>query len=156
MNKYKLIKESYIEEVQSNVKLLKHIKSGARILLLENEDNNKVFTVGFRTPPTNDTGVPHILEHSTLCGSKKFPVKDPFIELLKSSLNTFLNAMTFPDKTIYPVASCNEKDFKNLMEVYMDAVFYPNVYIHEEIFKQEGWHYELENIDSDIKYKGVV
>ena len=133
MSKYQLIKESYIEEVQSNVKLLKHIKSGARVLLLENEDNNKVFTVGFRTPPTNDTGVPHILEHSTLCGSKKFPVKDPFIELLKSSLNTFLNAMTFPDKTIYPVASCNEKDFKNLMEVYMDAVFYPNVYIHEEI-----------------------
>ncbi len=156
MNKYKLIKESYIEEVQSNVKLLKHIKSGARILLLENDDNNKVFTVGFRTPPTNDTGVPHILEHSTLCGSKKFPVKDPFIELLKSSLNTFLNAMTFPDKTIYPVASCNEKDFKNLMEVYMDAVFYPNVYIHEEIFKQEGWHYELENVDSDIIYNGVV
>lgn len=156
MSKYQLIKESYIEEVQSNVKLLKHIKSGARVLLLENEDNNKVFTVGFRTPPTNDTGVPHILEHSTLCGSKKFPVKDPFIELLKSSLNTFLNAMTFPDKTIYPVASCNEKDFKNLMEVYMDAVFYPNVYIHEEIFKQEGWHYELESVDSDIIYNGVV
>ena len=156
MNKYQLIKESYIEEVNSNVKLLKHIKSGARVLLLENDDNNKVFTIGFRTPPTNDTGVPHILEHSTLCGSKKFPVKDPFIELLKSSLNTFLNAMTFPDKTIYPVASCNEKDFKNLMEVYMDAVFYPNVYIHEEIFKQEGWHYELEDIDSDIIYNGVV
>ena len=156
MSKYQLIKESYIEEVNSNVKFLKHIKSGARVLLLENDDNNKVFTIGFRTPPTNDTGVPHILEHSTLCGSKKFPVKDPFIELLKSSLNTFLNAMTFPDKTIYPVASCNEKDFKNLMEVYMDAVFYPNVYIHEEIFKQEGWHYELENIDSDIIYNGVV
>ncbi len=156
MSKYQLIKESYVEEVQSNVKLLKHIKSGARILLLENDDNNKVFTIGFRTPPTNDTGVPHILEHSTLCGSKKFPVKDPFIELLKSSLNTFLNAMTFPDKTIYPVASCNEKDFKNLMEVYMDAVFYPNVYIHEEIFKQEGWHFELESVDSDIIYNGVV
>lgn len=154
--KYQLIKESYINEVQSNVKLLKHTKSGARILLLENDDNNKVFTIGFRTPPTNDTGVPHILEHSTLCGSKKFPVKDPFIELLKSSLNTFLNAMTFPDKTIYPVASCNDKDFKNLMEVYMDAVFYPNVYIHEEIFKQEGWHYELENVDADIIYNGVV
>lgn len=156
MSKYKLIKESYIEEVNSNVKLLKHIKSGARVLLFENNDNNKVFTIGFRTPPTNDTGVPHILEHSTLCGSKKFPVKDPFIELLKSSLNTFLNAMTFPDKTIYPVASCNEKDFKNLMEVYMDAVFYPNVYIHEEIFKQEGWHYELESLDSDIIYNGIV
>ncbi len=156
MNKYKLIKEKYIEEVHSNVKLLKHIKSGARILLLDNDDNNKVFTVGFKTPPTDSTGVPHILEHSTLCGSKKFPVKDPFIELLKSSLNTFLNAMTFPDKTIYPVASCNDLDFHNLMEVYMDAVFYPNVYIHEEIFKQEGWHYELENIDSDIIYNGVV
>ena len=156
MSKYQFIKQAYIEEVQSNVKLLKHIKSGARILLLENSDNNKVFTIGFRTPPTNDTGVPHILEHSTLCGSKKFPVKDPFIEMLKSSLNTFLNAMTFPDKTIYPVASCNDKDFKNLMEVYMDAVFYPNVYIHEEIFKQEGWHYELESLDSDIIYNGVV
>ena len=156
MSKYELIKESYINEVQSTVKLLKHKKSKARILLFENNDNNKVFTIGFRTPPTNDTGVPHILEHSTLCGSKKFPVKDPFIELLKSSLNTFLNAMTFPDKTIYPVASCNEKDFKNLMEVYMDAVFYPNVYIHEEIFKQEGWHYELDNLDSDIIYNGVV
>ena len=156
MSKYELIKESYINEVQSTVKLLKHKKSKARVLLFENNDNNKVFTIGFRTPPTNDTGVPHILEHSTLCGSKKFPVKDPFIELLKSSLNTFLNAMTFPDKTIYPVASCNEKDFKNLMEVYMDAVFYPNVYIHEEIFKQEGWHYELDNLDSDIIYNGVV
>ena len=119
-------------------------------------DENKVFSVGFRTPPTDDTGVPHILEHSTLCGSKKFPVKDPFIELLKGSLNTFLNAMTYPDKTVYPVASCNDKDFANLMEVYMDAVFYPNVYLHEEIFKQEGWHYELENVDADIIYNGVV
>ena len=123
MKKYELIKEKYIEEVASNVKLLKHIKSGARILLFENKDENKVFSVGFRTPPTDDTGVPHILEHSTLCGSKKFPVKDPFIELLKGSLNTFLNAMTYPDKTVYPVASCNDKDFANLMEVYMDAVF---------------------------------
>ena len=160
MKKYELIKEKYIEEVASNVKLLKHIKSGARILLFENNDENKVFSVGFRTPPTDDTGVPHILEHSTLCGSKKFPVKDPFIELLKGSLNTFLNAMTYPDKTVYPVASCNDKDFANLMEVYMDAVFYPNVYLHEEIFKQEGWHYELENvygvldaiIDNNTKY----
>lgn len=156
MKKYELIKEKYIEEVTSNVKLLKHIKSGARILLFENNDENKVFSVGFRTPPTDDTGVPHILEHSTLCGSKKFPVKDPFIELLKGSLNTFLNAMTYPDKTVYPVASCNDKDFANLMEVYMDAVFYPNVYLHEEIFKQEGWHYELENVDADIIYNGVV
>ncbi len=156
MSKYELIKEKYIDEVKSNVKLLKHTKSGARILLFENSDENKVFSIGFRTPPTDDTGVPHILEHSTLCGSKKFPVKDPFIELLKSSLNTFLNAMTYPDKTVYPVASCNDKDFANLMEVYMDAVFYPNVYIHEEIFKQEGWHYELENKDAPLIYNGVV
>lgn len=156
MKNYELIKEKYIEEVASNVKLLKHTKSGARILLFENNDENKVFSVGFRTPPTDDTGVPHILEHSTLCGSKKFPVKDPFIELLKSSLNTFLNAITYPDKTVYPVASCNEKDFANLMEVYMDAVFYPNVYLHEEIFKQEGWHYELDSVDGDIIYNGVV
>ncbi len=156
MKKYELIKEKYIEEVASDVKLLKHVKSGARILLFENNDENKVFSIGFKTPPTDDTGVPHILEHSTLCGSKKFPVKDPFIELLKGSLNTFLNAMTYPDKTVYPVASCNDKDFANLMEVYMDAVFYPNVYLHEEIFKQEGWHYELENVDDDIIYNGVV
>lgn len=156
IDNYKLIKQKFIEEVNSDVYLLKHIKSGARILLLSNDDDNKVFTIGFRTPPTDSTGVPHILEHSTLCGSKKFPVKDPFIELLKSSLNTFLNAMTFPDKTIYPVASCNDLDFHNLMEVYMDAVFYPNVYKYEEIFKQEGWHYELESIDAELIYNGVV
>ena len=157
MNKnYEIIKEMFIEEIHSTATLLKHNKSGARVLLLSNDDENKVFQIGFRTPPTDDTGVPHILEHSTLCGSKKFPVKDPFVELLKSSLNTFLNAITFPDKTLYPVASCNDKDFANLMEVYMDAVFYPNVYIHEEIFKQEGWHYELEDKDSPITYNGVV
>ena len=155
-NNYVLIKEKNIEELHSKASLLKHKKSGARVLLLANEDDNKVFQIGFRTPPTDDTGVPHILEHSTLCGSKKFPVKDPFVELLKSSLNTFLNALTFGDKTLYPVASCNEKDFANLMEVYMDAVFYPNVYLHEEIFKQEGWHYELEDKDSPIIYNGVV
>lgn len=156
MKKYEILKEKYIEEVSSNVTLLKHIKSGAHILLFKNEDPNKVFSVGFRTPPTDDTGVPHILEHSTLCGSKKFPVKDPFIELLKSSLNTFLNAMTYPDKTVYPVASLNDHDFQNLMEVYMDAVFYPNVYLHEEIFKQEGWHYELDDVNGDLRINGVV
>ena len=154
--KYQLIKEQFIKEIDSNVQLLEHKKTKARILLMPNKDNNKVFAVGFRTPPVDDTGVPHILEHSTLCGSKKFPVKDPFVELLKSSLNTFLNAMTYPDKTVYPFASCNEKDFSNLMEVYMDAVFYPNVYTHEEIFKQEGWHYELEAKDKDLIYNGVV
>ena len=155
-NNYKLIKEEYLEEIKSEMVLLNHTKSGARIVLIKNEDKNKTFTIGFRTPPTDDTGVPHIMEHSTLCGSKKFPAKDPFVELLKSSLNTFLNAMTFSDKTIYPVASCNDKDFANLMEVYLDAVFYPNVYIHEEIFKQEGWHYELNDIDSPIILNGVV
>ncbi|MBP5551375.1 MAG: insulinase family protein [Bacilli bacterium] len=157
MNKnYTVIKEEFIEEIHSKATLLKHNKSGARLVLLANDDENKVFQVGFRTPPTDDTGVPHILEHSTLCGSKKFPVKDPFVELLKSSLNTFLNALTFADKTLYPTASCNDKDFANLMEVYMDAVFYPNVYLHEEIFKQEGWHYELADKDSPIIYNGVV
>ena len=155
-NNYTLIKETFIEEIRSKATLLKHNKSGARLMLLANDDDNKVFQIGFRTPPTDDTGVPHIMEHSTLCGSKKFPVKDPFVALLKSSLNTFLNAITFPDKTLYPVASCNDKDFANLMEVYMDAVFYPNVYIHEEIFKQEGWHYELEDKDSPLIYNGVV
>ncbi|MBP5342476.1 insulinase family protein [bacterium] len=154
--KYQLIKEEYLKEIKTNARLYRHIKSGARILTLANDDKNKTFTIGFRTPPVNNTGVPHILEHSTLSGSKKFPVKDPFVELLKGSLNTFLNAITFADKTLYPVASCNLKDFKNLMEVYLDAVFYPNVYIHEEIFKQEGWHYELENKEDDIKINGVV
>lgn len=156
MEKYKLIKEEYIADIDSNAKLYKHIKSGARVITLSNTDNNKTFTIGFRTPPVNDTGVPHILEHSTLSGSTKYPVKDPFVELLKGSLNTFLNAMTFSDKTLYPVASCNKKDFNNLMDVYLDAVFYPNVYKHEEIFKQEGWHYEIDSLDDDIKINGVV
>jgi Zn-dependent M16 (insulinase) family peptidase len=115
-----------------------------------------VFSIGFRTPPANSTGVAHIIEHSVLCGSKNFPAKDPFIELAKGSLNTFLNAMTYPDKTVYPVASMNDQDFKNLMHVYMDAVLYPNIYQHKEIFLQEGWHYELEKEDDELKYNGVV
>ncbi len=119
-------------------------------------DSNKVFYIGFRTPPEDETGVPHIIEHTTLCGSKKFPVKDPFIELAKGSLNTFLNAMTYPDKTVYPVASCNDQDFKNLMDVYLDAVFNPNITKYEEIFKQEGWHYELTGKDDELKINGVV
>ena len=142
---YKLIKEQELKDINSYGVLLNHEKTGARVLLLKNDDENKSFCIGFRTPPYDDTGLPHILEHSVLCGSRKFPVKEPFVELMKSSLNTFLNAMTFPDKTIYPVASCNEKDFKNLMDVYMDAVLYPNIHSKEEIFKQEGWHYELES-----------
>ncbi|MCI9490289.1 MAG: insulinase family protein [Dorea sp.] len=141
---------------QSNGFLLRHKKSGARILLVENDDNNKVFSIGFRTPPPDSTGVPHIMEHSVLCGSKNFPAKDPFVELVKGSLNTFLNAMTYPDKTVYPVASCNDKDFKNLMHVYMDAVLYPNIYEHEEIFRQEGWSYQLDSLEEPLSYNGVV
>ena len=145
-----------MEDVQSDGFILKHKKSGARIAILSNNDDNKVFYIGFRTPPEDETGVPHIIEHTTLCGSKKFPVKDPFIELAKGSLNTFLNAMTYPDKTVYPVASCNDKDFKNLMDVYLDAVFNPNITKYEEIFKQEGWHYELTGKDDELKINGVV
>ena len=125
-------------------------------MFLSNDDENKVFSIGFRTPPYDDTGLPHILEHSVLCGSKNFPAKDPFVELVKGSLNTFLNAMTYPDKTVYPVASCNNKDFRNLMNVYLDAVFYPNIYKREEIFKQEGWSYNIDSPESEIKYNGVV
>lgn len=131
-------------------------KSGARLFLLSCDDENKVFSIGFRTPPSDSTGVAHILEHSVLCGSDKFPVKDPFVELVKGSLNTFLNAMTYPDKTVYPVASCNEKDFQNLMNVYLDAVLHPNIYREPKIFMQEGWHYELESPESDLIYNGVV
>ena len=125
-------------------------------MVFSNEDDNKVFSIGFRTPPKDSTGVPHIIEHTVLCGSKHFPAKDPFVELVKGSLNTFLNAVTYPDKTLYPIASCNDKDFQNLMHVYMDAVFYPNIYEHEEIFKQEGWHYELESPEDELKINGVV
>ena len=156
LTSYELIQEKYLDDFKSEGYLLRHKKSGARILLMANDDENKVFTVGFRTPPEDSTGLPHILEHSVLCGSKNFPVKDPFIELAKGSLNTFLNAMTFPDKTLYPVASCNDKDFQNLMHVYMDAVFYPNIYEHDEIFRQEGWSYRLENAEDPITYNGVV
>ena len=125
--------------------IYRHKKSGARVVYIENDDDNKVFTIGFRTPSENSTGVQHIIEHSTLCGSEKYPAKDPFVELAKGSLNTFLNAMTYPDKTVYPIASCNDVDFKNLMDIYMDAVFNPNIYKKEEIFKQEGWHYESDS-----------
>jgi len=153
---YEVVKEEKIEEVNSRAMILKHKKTGARIALMENEDENKVFYIGFRTPPKESTGVMHILEHSVLCGSKKFPLKDPFIELAKGSLNTFLNAMTYPDKTVYPVASCNDKDFQNLMDVYLDAVFYPNIYQNDMTFKQEGWHYELEKKEDPITINGVV
>ena len=153
---YTLQKAEYVKELDSFALVLKHNLSGARILVFSNEDDNKVFSIGFRTPPKDSTGVPHIIEHTVLCGSKRFPAKDPFVELVKGSLNTFLNAVTYPDKTLYPIASCNDKDFQNLMHVYMDAVFYPNIYEHEEIFKQEGWHYEFESPEDDITYNGVV
>ncbi|SHI98242.1 insulinase family protein [Parasporobacterium paucivorans] len=155
-DKYDIIKEHDIRDLNSEGILLKHKKTGAKIFIMKNDDENKVFYIGFRTPPKDDTGLPHILEHSVLCGSRKYPAKDPFVELVKGSLNTFLNAMTYPDKTVYPVASCNDKDFQNLMNVYMDAVFYPNIYVKDEIFRQEGWNYSLESPDADIEYNGVV
>ena len=153
---YELLEKRGIAELASTGFYLKHKKTGARVCLLSNEDSNKVFYIGFRTPAPDDTGVPHIMEHSVLCGSREFPVKDPFVELAKGSLNTFLNAMTYPDKTVYPVASCNDKDFQNLIHVYMDAVFYPNIYEKEEIFRQEGWHYEMESEDGELTLNGVV
>ena len=153
---YEIIEQRRIGELNSESCLLRHKKTGARVALLSNEDENKVFYIGFRTPPKDSTGVAHILEHSVLCGSKHFPVKDPFVELVQGSLNTFLNAMTYPDKTVYPAASCNDKDFQNLMHVYLDAVFYPNIYREEKIFRQEGWHYELEKEEDELKINGVV
>lgn len=155
-NAYEIIKEEEISDIASKGILLKHKKTGAHVALLINDDNNKVFDIAFRTPPKDSTGVAHIIEHTVLCGSKKFPLRDPFVELAKGSLNTFLNAMTFPDKTMYPVASCNDTDFRNLMEVYLDAVFYPNIYDTKKIFEQEGWHYHLENKDDPLTYNGVV
>ncbi|MFT4104436.1 MAG: insulinase family protein [Lacrimispora sp.] len=153
---YEVVEEKRIKEINGDGCVLRHKKSGARIFIISCEDENKVFSIGFRTPPADSTGVAHILEHSVLCGSEKFPIKDPFVELVKGSLNTFLNAMTYPDKTVYPVASCNEKDFQNLMNVYMDAVLHPNIYREPKIFMQEGWHYELETPESDLIYNGVV
>ncbi len=153
---YGVLEKREIKELRSVAYLCRHKKTGAKVILMENDDENKVFYIGFRTTPKESTGVSHILEHSVLCGSKNFPVKDPFIELAKGSLNTFLNAMTYPDKTVYPVASCNDKDFQNLMHVYLDAVFYPNIYNHDMTFRQEGWHYEMEDMDSDLTINGVV
>ena len=153
---YEIAEQHFSTDLNSVLMLLRHKKTGARVALISNDDENKVFYIGFRTPVDDSTGVPHIIEHSVLCGSENFPLKDPFVELAKGSLNTFLNAMTFPDKTVYPVASCNDKDFRNLMHVYLDAVFHPNIYKHKEIFMQEGWHYEMESEDSDLSLNGVV
>jgi len=156
LNAYKVIEERFLKDVNSNATILEHNKTKAKVVCIECDDENKVFAIGFRTPPKDDTGVCHIIEHTVLCGSKKYPAKDPFIELVKGSLNTFLNAMTYPDKTLYPVASCNDQDFKNLMDVYMDAVFNPNIVKIENIFKQEGWHYELNDSNEELTINGVV
>ncbi|MEE0686392.1 MAG: insulinase family protein [Lachnospiraceae bacterium] len=153
---YDLLDMEYIKGLDATGCLLIHKKTKAKVALLLNDDDNKVFNIAFRTPCSNDTGVSHIMEHSVLCGSDKFPVKDPFVELVKGSLNTFLNAMTSSMKTMYPVASCNDTDFKNLMDVYLDAVFHPNIYKHKEIFLQEGWSYKLDNIDDELTISGVV
>lgn len=156
LSEYRVIRAERIEEMDSFGTLLEHKKSGAHVFVIENNDNNKVFDITFRTPSVDSTGSAHILEHSVLCGSEKYPVKDPFIELAKGSMNTFLNAITFPDKTCYPVASTNDKDFENLMSVYLDAVFHPNVMNNEKIFRQEGWRYEMPSEDSPISINGVV
>ena len=156
LSTYEIIEKKEVADINSVTYLCRHKKTGAKVALVSNDDENKVFYIGFRTPPKDSTGVAHILEHSVLCGSKEFPVKDPFVELVKGSLNTFLNAMTYPDKTIYPVASCNDKDFQNLVHVYLDAVFYPNIYKNESIFRQEGWHYELESPEGELTVNGVV
>ena len=153
---FRILVRQELKELDADGYLIEHEKTKAKIVAIEAKDENKVFSIGFRTPPKDSTGVAHIVEHTVLCGSKEFPVKDPFIELAKGSLNTFLNAMTYPDKTVYPVASCNAKDFQNLIHVYLDAVFYPNIYNEEKIFRQEGWHYELEDANGPLKYNGVV
>ena len=151
---FQLQREQSIRELKTHARFYRHEKTGAELLSLSNEDENKVFGITFRTPPSDSTGIAHILEHSVLCGSRKYPVKEPFVELLKGSLQTFLNAFTYPDKTCYPVASQNLQDFYNLIDVYLDAVFYPR--LTPFVFQQEGWHYELENPDGPLSYKGVV
>ena len=153
---FKVLQAQFVDEISSQAYIMEHIKSGARLLYLANDDDNKVFSISFRTPPADDTGVAHILEHSSLCGSRKYPLKEPFVDLVKGSLNTFLNAMTFPDKTMYPVASRNDKDFHNLMDVYLDAVFYPSFYQNKYTLRQEGWHYNLDSLDGELSYNGVV
>src|SRR5215470_19210092 len=151
---FELLREQFVPEINSTVRFCRHAKTGAQLLSIINSDENKVFGATFRTPPSDSTGVAHILEHSVLCGSRKYPVKDPFAELAKSSLSTFLNAMTYPDKTTYPTASTNLQDFYNLVDVYLDSVFHPR--LERETFLQQGWHYEVEGAEGDMIYKGVV
>ncbi|MCR5310378.1 MAG: insulinase family protein [Lachnospiraceae bacterium] len=153
---YTVISKEELKDIGATGFVLRHDKTGARVVLLQCRDENKAFMVGFKTPQYESTGVPHILEHSVLCGSEKFPVKDAMTEVSKGSLYTFLNAFTYPDRTVYPVASCNDKDFKNLMDVYLDAVFFPRVYKEKKIFMQEGWHYEMTDKEGELTYNGVV
>ena len=153
---FKLESKEWIEDVHSTTMIFKHVKSGAKLIYLQNEDENKVFSISFRTPVEDNTGVNHIIEHSVLCGSEEYPVKDPFLIMAKQSLNTFINAFTGPDFTMYPVASKNEKDFSNLMSVYLDAVFYPNISKDSRILKQEGWHYEVNSETGELNYNGIV
>lgn len=156
LNGFRLKNFSEVEEIGAKTYEFEHVKTGAKLFCAATDDDNKVFYIGFRTPPKDDTGVTHIIEHSVLCGSKKYPLKEPFVELVKGSLNTFLNAMTYPDKTVYPVASRNAKDFRNLQDVYLDAVFNPAMLTTPEILMQEGWHYEIDNADAPLTYSGVV
>ena len=153
-NSFVLLRDDFIDEYRTRARLYRHVKTGAEVLSLENDDENKVFGATFRTPPPDSTGIAHILEHAVLGGSQKYPLKEPFVQLLKGSLKTFLNAMTYPDRTVYPVASTNLQDFYNLVDVYLDAVFFP--LITENHLLQEGWHYELAAPDAPLTYKGVV
>ena len=153
---FKILNIRHLEEVNGDMYEMVHEKTGARTIWLKRDDENKTFSIAFKTTPVDDTGVFHILEHSVLNGSRKYPVREPFVDLLKGSLQTFLNAMTYPDKTVYPVSSRNDKDFVNLMRVYLDAVFYPLVLNNPNVFYQEGWHYELNDVNEDPIYKGVV
>ncbi|MCO5572009.1 hypothetical protein L7F22_025760 [Adiantum nelumboides] len=153
---FEKVKEQFLDEYKSTAVLYRHKKTGAELMSVTNEDENKVFGIVFRTPPKDSTGIPHILEHSVLCGSRKYPLKEPFVELLKGSLHTFLNAFTYPDRTCYPVASTNTKDFYNLVDVYLDAVFFPKCVSDKQIFQQEGWHHELNDPSEEVTFKGVV
>ena len=153
---FKLESKRWIDDIHSTAMIFTHAKSRAKLIYLQNEDENKVFSINFRTPVNDNTGVNHIIEHSVLCGSKEYPVKDPFLIMSKQSLNTFLNALTGADFTMYPVASKNEKDFNNLMSVYLDAVFYPNISKDPRILKQEGWHYEINSETGELNYNGIV
>ena len=152
---FAVLRSSPLPELEAVMHYMRHERTGLELVWIERAEANRTFGIAFPTLPEDDTGVFHILEHSVLCGSERYPVREPFVELMKTSMNTFLNAMTFPDKTYYPISSRNSKDFINLMRVYLDAVFRPLIYEKSEIFRQEGWHYELAE-DGTLSRKGVV